>query len=443
MSVYFTKPGVDAPLSLTVFNALPIAASNLLGMAFGVIDTLVAAQLGANQLAVVAIATSILWLVLAPLINLLNGFGIHLIRAYGAGDVNACKQALYGSVLTGLIASLAGAAMLALGFWMYRFGGMEATLLPSVGRYLVYVAPTILALLLTTACMQYLRARSTLVPATCIVVLLQPVNYWLNWHAADSMGLGVAGIALSTSICKALELVLLMLWIGRDDYFQTLWRTRWLGLEYHLWRQSFRLGVPAYLHGLCDVVVFSAATFTVAAATAQDAAAHQILFVIACTAYVSFGAWSSAAGITLGLIYGATSARAATKLLPKLTIATLSIAIVGALFLGLFQEFLLGFFKLDSSVAALCRRLWPLLCAYLVADIIQWFAIEALSAFGDTKRPFLTALVSWTLPSLIALAAIWAFGFGLQSVWLVLSVNMWLMTALLLLQLWWLYYRQV
>lgn len=393
--------------------------SNLLRMGFGVIDTLVAGQLGTEALTVVAVSTSIFWFVLVPITSLLSGYQIYMIRAYGAKDMAQFRSLFTSGLVIALLLSFVAAPCIGIGYLLYTLSELTPDTFALIKLYLYLLIPASLFLILYVPFQQYWYAKEKVKLFTLLIVLMQPVNYGLNIYLSTSkMGgfnLGVIGIALSTSICKFLELLIIFV----PTFIH--WRKNHIKKSCaSVFRQSIKpltLGLPSAGHAISDVFFFSFITFVVSFLGSTNVATHQIIFIISCTFFSTFSGWSTAVSIKAGHALGAGAHESAGKIIRAQGLTLMVLALIFCLVL-LFQfNFFGSLFTDDQTVITTMKTLWLIFTLFLCVDILQGYMVTVLQCLGETKKPFIVHFIGLTLfgSGLAWLAMI--YGFGLTGIW--------------------------
>ena len=195
--------------------ALPIMLQNLISTSLTFADTLMIGQLGQNELAAVGITTQVYFLISLFFFGISSGTSIFLSQYYGSGEHDKMRR----TMAFGFSICLIGALLMAL----FSFFFPEAILMcftkdPSViaygVSYLKIVAPSYLFAAVSAVLSIGFRAESKAnIPMLISVYSLTQNaigNYLLIFGIGPFPEMGVAGGALSTTLARIVEMLLLI-----------------------------------------------------------------------------------------------------------------------------------------------------------------------------------------------------------------------------------------
>lgn len=214
MSTSALRPTVDPIKGLIRKIAIPAGTGMLFHTLFNVIDTWYAGLISTEALAALAVSFPVFFIVIALIVGIGHGASALIANAIGeeAPD-HACRlwgQSLILSVITGGLVGLYG---LFAADPLFRLAGTDGESLTLARSYLVPILLFAFIFLLNAACNGLLSAqgdtrsfRNALIAGAILNVFLNPL---FMFGIGPLPGLGVLGIALSTIVIQALQLVYL------------------------------------------------------------------------------------------------------------------------------------------------------------------------------------------------------------------------------------------
>jgi MATE family multidrug resistance protein len=399
--------------------AWPILVGQVAIIGLGVIDTVMAGRLSADDLAGVALGSSVYATVFVGFMATLQAltpiaghhFGARRFHEIGI-DV---EQTLWLALALTLFALV---PLLANPLWLPLLGAE-----PSVARissdYLWAVAAGLPAALASRAFIALNAAVSrpavTMLINLAVLAAKAPLNLLFIHGAGPLPALGGAGCGVATALLMWIILAAnFALW--RADPFYRRFRApahRTRGPVWARQRELLRLGVPSGATTLIEVSSFTFITMLLARFGATAVAGHQIVANVIALLFMLPLSYGIAAGVLVAQSLGAgdpSTARRAGLRGYRLTAAT-AIAVVVAVYL--LREPLVGLFTRDAAVAAMALGLVGFGLLFHLFDAIQGVAAFIL-------RGYKVAL----LPMLIHGVTLWAIGLA-GGVWLAYAPPDW------------------
>ncbi len=203
---------------------IPILITQFAQAGFGLIDTIMAGHLSANDLAAIAVGVG-LWI---PIMLLFSGIMIAttplVAEAQGARTpekiATIARQSLWVALILGIIAGL---ILQTMPFLLPLFGVPEA-LLPKASLFLHAIGLGMPAVTMYAALRGYSEALGHPRPVTVIslvaLVVLIPLNLIFMYGLGPIPALGSAGCGFATSILQWLMLFALALYIFKAQAYQ-------------------------------------------------------------------------------------------------------------------------------------------------------------------------------------------------------------------------------
>jgi MATE family, multidrug efflux pump len=400
--------------------ALPLMAAQLLQMAMGVTDTVMAGRLSARDLGGIALGLNVMW----PSQFLLSGVVLAatpmIAQLRGAGRVREVGEV----VRQGLWIAASVAALLIL-IWRnahpaYVVLRIEpATMAISEGylRATSWGVPAVLGyLLLRYFCEGMGETRPAMFMALGALVLKLPLNYAFIYGRWGAPALGGIGCGVSNAILWWLEfigmlLVLRLPFARAAALFERFSWPRWQTI-----RRFIAIGTPIGATAFAEVFAFSSMGLLLGRFGPETLAAHQIVGNLNGIAFMIPLALGMAATIRVGFNVGANDLdRARLSAFVALRAATVFAIVIGALLLAS-RFYLVELFTTEPAVRALAATVVIFVAAYQLADDTQVVAIGALRGYKDTRAPMWIALFGyWALA--VPIGAALGFGWVVAEPW--------------------------
>lgn len=396
---------------------VPLLGNNLsiAGMSFA--DTIMAGQLGAPDLAGLAVGAAYYSLYLFTGLGLLMAASPAVAHAYGADDANGVtRYARQSWWLVLILAVVLTVGMLQVD-WVLPSVGITPDILPIAVGYVHAVAFGMPALLGFLALRYTSEGLGRTQPIMYIGFLGLAVNVFGNWvFMYGKLGmpaLGAVGCGVATAL--TFWIMLLAMWLHmrshrtyrRFDLFARIDRphARTIG-------ELARLGVPIAGSVLAEGGLFVAAALMMGAMGATVASGHQIALNYASFMFMVPLAISSATTIHVGHTLGRGDA-AGARVVGFLGIALCAIVMsVSALSIVLFNDQIAALYTKDVAVRDLAATLLLMAALFQLSDGVQVGAAGALRGYKDTTVPMALCIVSY-----------WVVGFTLAYVFGVLRAG--------------------
>lgn len=410
--------------------------AQLLQMSNGLVDSIVAGQLGAEELAAGGIGAS-LWFAASLLcIGLMAGLSPTLSTLIGqrrrqeVGRV--FRQGLWLAVLTG---AMALTVLLLLRLMLYR--------LPFSGELSLLIADYMLGAAFSLPFIAVFMAARNLceaVGATRVVLLVTAVGLCINCAASAGLGLGLFGlpqlglfgIGLATSLvnlCMAMSLFLVLTrpTFERFGLFTSLERPKWTHLK-----SLLALSVPIFLGMLFESGLFVATSVQMGMIGVIESGAHQI--AISASGFCFMLPLGMSFALTARIARAGAQGNVATVYLRVVSGVLLIVLIAGttALALALFRYQIAQVYTDDAEVIQLAVKLMLLGAVFQLSDSAQIVLIGILRGLHDTRTPMLiNAFSYWVIAFGLGIISAHWLGWGAYGLWFGLIVGL-SMAALLL-----------
>lgn len=380
---------------------LPILLTQFAQAGFGLIDTVMAGQISASDLAAIAIAVGI-WL---PVMLLCSGILMAtsplIAEAKGAKNLENIVSITHQSLWLAIGIGLIGMIFIQCTPLFFDLLRVPENLHEKAGLFLHSIAFGIPAVTLYTVLRCYSEALGHPRPVTVISLvalpILIPLNYVFMYGFGPIPALGGAGCGISNAILQWAMLFVLIAYLKKSktyanyrlfthfEAFNTLWAKRIL-----------TLGLPIGLAIFFEVAIFSTGALIVGPLGDTVIAAHQIAISITSQLFMIPFSLALALTIRVGLYYGEKnwiSMQRVQKL--GLMVATFFAACT-IIILIMGRGWIIHQFNKDPAVFDVAFGLIIYAIAYQLIDAWQVASAGCLRGMQDTQAPmWITLFAYW------------------------------------------------
>lgn len=426
------------PLILTQFAQVALSTTGVLMMGW----------LGPLDIAAGGLALAVFNLLRTTGVGLVTPTGNLVASAAAAGLDNPAAAAEVRDMVRAsfTIATLAG-----LVFWIMMLGagrvllwlGQDLAVVARTGEYLFAAAPGILPLLWFQALRNFtvgLRRPGPLLAITIVAVAVNvALNYVLTVGAFGRPGLGLAGIAWSSTIVNLFSFVVFLLIVRRDATLARLLSVRiWKTGRMALWR-TWKMGLPVAATYGSEAGFFAVIALLVGMLGADALAAHTVVNQAVYIVFMISVGLSHATSICISRTWTqgdiATSRRYGTT---GLSMGVACMALIGVVYLAVPQLLLPLFLPQstagDAAVMLIAGKLLMIAALLQLFDCCQNIGIGILRGAGETGSSFVMTLIGYWG---VGLPAAWLLGhfsgLGAVGIWLGLTLGL-VVTALQLIR---------
>ncbi|SHI59118.1 MATE family efflux transporter [Wenxinia saemankumensis] len=255
------------------------------------------------------------------------------------------------------------------------------------------------------------------------------VNYALIFGNLGAPELGIRGAAIASILTQALTLLILCLYAERvlpeAKLFQRIWRD-----DAEARGRVFRLGLPIGLTSLFEAGLFAASTVMAGWFGAIPLAAHGIALQLAALTFMFHVGMSQAATIRAGGAYGRRSEAdlrrvGLVSILVALAFALVVVAVFVAIPGPLVALFVDPAEPARAALISVGASLVLMAALFQLADAAQIIALSLLRGVQDTAVPMWLAMVSyWGIGLPAGYVAGFVLDWGVQGVWLGLTIGL-------------------
>ncbi|KAA8733763.1 MATE family efflux transporter [Acinetobacter qingfengensis] len=420
---------------------LPILATQVAQAGFGLIDTIMAGQLSAADLAAIAIAVGI-WL---PVMLLCSGILMAtsplIAEAIGAKRQQnipvITHQALWIAIFLGLI----GMLILQLMPQFFHLLKVPENLHAKAGLFLHSIAFGIPAVALYSVLRCYCEALGHPHVVTIISLLALPVLIPLNlifMHGfAFIPAMGSAGAGVANAILQWVMLFILIAYLRYAKAFTQVKLFQQFDSLDPVWaKRILKLGVPIGMAIFFEVSIFSTAALVISPLGDTVIAAHQIAISITSQLFMIPLSLAMALTIRVGQYYGAKNWQVMRQVQHIGFVVATVFASFTMLLLWLFRGWLIHLYNKDTAVFDVAYGLVIFAIAYQLIDAWQVTAAGCLRGMQDTKGPmWITLFAYWIIAFPLGIYLTRYALFSAAGVWIGLITGLFIACILLFIRL--------
>lgn len=384
----------------------PVLAGQLAVIAFGVIDTMMAGRVSAEDLAAIGLGSSIYITVYISLTGVLQALAPIAGQLYGAGKLQQIGEEVRQTAWLALALAIPGILLLLFPAPILSLANTPPALTDKVERFLTLVAfglPAALGFRIYSALNNAL-SRPIMVTVLQVsgLALKVPLNAWFIYGGFGLAPMGGPGCALaSTLIAWGWCLTgIAILYRGRP--YQTLEIfSRWSAPQRASQLALLRLGLPMGMTYLIEITSFTLMALFIARLGTLPLAGHQIAANIGAVVYMVPLSLAIATSVLVAQSVGAREFETARRMAWSGIVLALSISMAAGILLWLGRHSILRLYSNDLAVIAAAVPLIAFIALYQLGDAVQIVAAFILRAYK-------IALV----PTVIYALSLWGIGLG-------------------------------
>ncbi|MDZ7923483.1 MAG: MATE family efflux transporter [Marinagarivorans sp.] len=386
----------------------PILIAQLAQMANGFVDTLMAGNASAADLAGVSIGVSLWTPLLLFFVGLLGALQPTISNHMGAKNT----QAILPIAWQGLYVAMAGCVLMIALLWsaiaLLGLLNPDADTARVAEGYIKAFLWGVPALLLLTALRGFTdgTGHTWVFMAFCLLSTLCniPLNYsFIYGISVDGYvllpAMGGIGCGWATTLANSIALLAFLIYLHWGKHFA---RLRLFAHRYRLnWPQLselLRLGLPIGITLFIEVSMFCAIALFLVPLGAQTVAAHQIVLNAVSITFMVPLSLGMAVLLRVSFLVGEMQLqRARLVALSSLVLALMIACINVPLFL--FGRFAIAnLYSNDAVVIAIASHLFVLAAIFQIVDVVQVTAVNALRGYKDTAIPmWIVLLAFWAI----------------------------------------------
>jgi MATE family multidrug resistance protein len=425
----FVKP-VRTELRELTRLALPISIAQAGQALMGLVDTLVVGRAGTSALAAVGLGNGLFFAVSGFGMGLMMGFDPLLSQAMGARQYSRARALLWQGGWMALFAGLGLCVLMLASPALLPLAGIGAAEVAGARDYLLWRAPAMPLMLAFLTMRSYLQSTAFTRPLVVATVAANILNlgadillvfggaglpaYLGPLRAVPAMG--VAGSALATTLCTALQLGIVLAAVRARPLEGAARPVRtpvWADLA-----QAARVGLPIGLHISAEIGVFALAGVLAGGLGPASVGAHQIAISFASVTFTVAMGIGNAGSVRVGWAVGAHNTPQARLSGFMAFAGGAGFMALGALVFALFPRALAELAGAPEDVLPLVVPLLMVSAVFQVFDGVQGVGAGVLRGAGDTRFTFVANMVGhYAIGLPLTLLLGFGLGLGVVGIW--------------------------
>jgi multidrug resistance protein, MATE family len=402
---------------------VPVIIAQLLQMSMSFVDTVMAGRLSPQDLAAVAVGSSIL----LPFVVLCLGcmMAVTPIVAQNAGGRRFMQIGKNARQVLWLSQILAIPSFFLLRNLDAAFPliGVTEEIIPIAGGYLRAISWGIFPAYAFGALRYFNEGLSVTRPAMYIaaigLMVNIPGNYILMFGKLGFPRLGAVGTGYSTSIVFTVMFVCMLWFTMRFEAFKRFGifdKFRWPEKKYL--SELLRIGVPIGISSTMEVTMFAVVSLLVSTISTVAVAGHQVAINFASMSFMIPFGLSIAISARVGQSVGRGRPDEARFRGYVGVGISCSLMLFMATVMYLFPEQIVAIYTDDSNVTSVAVQLLFMAAIFQISDGLQVSGFGALRGLKDTKIPMYVNLVAyWVIGIPVAYYLGFKAGYGAPGLW--------------------------
>lgn len=405
----------DISLRALAKLAGPIFIANISLIGSGTIDTVMAGQLGKDQLAGIALGLAATICVMMTLVGILQSLSPIAGHHYGAREFKLIGVEVQQNIWLAMVLSLIGMGLLMQTDMWIHFGKVDGEVARVAAGYLFFSALSIPGCLFARTFISVNAALSrpqiTMWVSVGMVALKIPTNALFMYGlcglpAMGGIGAGVSFFILNTGAFLAYYLIWRYGKFYQKMHADRLYGPRWLYLK-----EQLHVGLPIGLSTFFEVSSFTFMAIFISRLGAEAISAHQIVSNITSMCYMLPLSTGIATSVLIAQSLGSRWPAIALYVYKRSLKISVLIATVIVTLLFFFRGSIVALYTADPEVIHVGAGLLFFACIYHIFDAMQCVSSFALRGYRVTKLPMVIyGLMLWG----VGLGGGYYVGFGGQ-----------------------------
>lgn len=420
---------------------LPILITQFAAAGFGLIDTIMAGHMSAEDLAAIAVGVG-LWI---PVMLLFSGIMIAttplVAEANGARTPEKIPSIVRQSLWVAFLLGLIGMMVLQIIPLLLPLVGVPESLLPKASLFLHAIAFGMPAFTMYSTLRGYSEALGYPRPVTVIslvaLVVQIPLNFIFMYGIGPIPHLGSAGCGFATALLQWLMFITISTYIFKAKRYQpTQPLSKFEKMDSVLIKRILKLGLPIGLAIFFEVSIFSTGAIVLSPLGEITVAAHQIALSVTSQLFMIPMSLALALTIRTGTYFGEKNWFAMRKVQKVGLMTSTLFACTTMLLLLLLRPEIVSVYTRDYDVSQAAIYLILFAIGYQLMDAWQVSAAGCLRGMQDTKGPmWITMLAYWIIAFPIGIYLARYTDMGAAGVWTGLIIGLTVACVLLLMRL--------
>ena len=390
---------------------LPLYIANLMNMGMGVVDTIVAGQAGPEQLAGVALGSSVTVPIMVAVGAVLTIIGPMISRLRGAGSEGKVGLLLNNAKLLAFILMAVELAALFAGVTVFPLVSDDEVMVQVATDYLYFLMLCVPASVMLR-CLQghfegYGHTRPAMIIAFIGLLLNIPMNYAFVFGWGPIPAMGGAGTGLTTAVIHYMMMVALLVLMAVYPRYRRNITQMWTNrrADWRVVREIFYKGLPLGVASLCEMTFFCVVTLVIAPLGALAVGAHQVAINVSAVLFMFPLSLSIATAIRSAYHVGARDKERFDALLCTSITFMLVVILSLASLTIIFRREIISLYTDELPIIDLASGLLFLCAVYQLSDALQALMSGLLRGCHETQA------ITW-----VNMFSYWVIGFPLACI---------------------------
>lgn len=416
--------------SKNISLAYPVMLSQIGHILVTVADSMMVGRLGAQPLASVSFANSVITVIMLFGLGVSYGMTPLVAVADGANDKKRSSGILKHGVILNTVVGLLLVGFCFLSGQFFHLLGQDESVVRDAIPYFQVVAVSLLPLMIFQTFRQFSEGLSMTKQAMIISISGNIINVGLNYvliyghFGFEAYGVIGAGWAtLWSRVLMAIVMTVFVLTYSRFKSYRSVYAS--IKIEWAEFRKILKIGVPSGLQYVFEVGAFSMAAIMVGWLGAEPLAAHQIALNLSAISYMTATGLSAAGSIRIGNQLGRKDYITLRQAgMTNFVMSTVLMVFFGAIFI-IGRDVLPLLYVDNANVIGLASSLLVVAAFFQISDGVQASGLGVLRGLSDVKVPTIVTIVAYWI---VAIPAGYIMGtvyeMGAVGVWLGLLVGL-------------------
>ncbi|WP_018152931.1 MATE family efflux transporter [Leeia oryzae] len=429
----------------------PIIIAQIAHMLMAVIDTIMAGQVSANDLAAASLGSGVWVIVFFSLLGIVSAVGPMVAHAFGAKDYKSISSLSQHGLLLSFSVGLLGALMLFNARPILVWTGADPTIIEPTMLFLKGIAiGTPFGLLFRSQgfySSSVSHSRPIMVIGLIGLALNIPLNLVFIYGHFGVPAMGGAGCGWASGIIMTITAIVMQVYTmksARYQAFRPLMR-HW-HLDWHVIWQMCKLGFPTGGAYLVEVSAFSGSTLMVASLGAASIGGHQIMLNMSALTFMFPMGIGMAMTVRIGQQLGANNPAGARYSSKIGLVMGLCCALCSCTIMLTLGKTIIGYYSPDHTVQAIAGGLLIFSASFQFFDATQVCAASALRGYKISALPMIAMIIAfWCIalpigywiglhPEWFSISKDWE-RMGVRGLWAALVLGLGIAAVLLLVSL--------
>ncbi|KMY54529.1 multidrug transporter MatE [Bacillus sp. FJAT-27231] len=392
---------INQKIRQLLYILIPIFITQLGMFSMNFFDTMMSSRYSADDLAGVAIGSSLWVPVYTGLSGILLAITPIVAQLAGAKKIKevpfTVMQGIYASIVLAIVVFAIGSV--ALDPVLNRMN-LEENVRDIAKSYVMALSFGIIPVFIYAVLRCFIDALGMTKTSMVITLMSLPLNVFFNYALIFGKwglpALGGAGAGYASAITYWLIMIIAAFVIHREHPFNQYQIFRsFPAISFAKWKEILFIGIPIGLSIFFETSIFSAVTLLMSEYSTKVIAAHQVAINFASLLYMIPLSISMSLTIIVGFEVGASRLRDA-KIFSWLGVGTaIFFSLLCITLLLLFREQIASFYTKDAEVLKLTTHFLFFAAFFQLSDAIQAPVQGALRGYKDVNTTFVMTMISY------------------------------------------------